>query len=206
MTRRHNLKTAMAGLVAASALALGATAQAVTLDAGVFAVGQGDAANPIVINVPNPGQPTGGGLFTDTVNFDLGPFTHFNMTSTNNNVSFFASTIFQNDTDAEISDPVCISGCGPGETPVLDPRFPIPGYTGGADTFTSLALPDLGLFRDYHLHPGGIENAGASYTLTLWGSNAPGGPAVPIPAAAWLFGSGVIGLAGLARRKMAASV
>jgi hypothetical protein len=53
------------------------------------------------------------------------------------------------------------------------------------------------------LHPGGIENVGASYTLTLWGSN--GGPAVPIPAAAWLFGSGVIGLAGLARRKMAAS-
>lgn len=29
---------------------------------------------------------------------------------------------------------------------------------------------------------------------------------VPLPAAAWLFGSGVIGLAGLARRKMAASV
>lgn len=29
---------------------------------------------------------------------------------------------------------------------------------------------------------------------------------VPLPAAAWLFGSGVIGLAGLARRKMAASI
>jgi hypothetical protein len=184
MKRHFNLKMAAAGLLAASALALGATAQAVTLDAGVFAVGNGDAANPIVINVPNPGQATGGGLFTDTVNFDLGSFTHFNMTSTINGVDFFASTIFENVGDAEL--PVT-----PG------------GYQGAASSFTSLALADLGIFRDYHLHPGGIENVGASYTLTLWGSN--GGPAVPIPAAAWLFGSGVIGLAGLARRKMAAS-
>lgn len=191
MKRRPKLLIAVAGLVAASAFALGATAQAVTLDAGVFAVGNGDAANPIVINVPNPGQPTGSGLFTDTINFDLGSFTHFNMTSTFNNITFFASTIFQNDTDAEISDP-------------HPPNFPVPGYTGGADSFTSLALPNLGLSRDYHLHPGGIEGSGGSYTLTLWGSTA-GGPAVPLPAAAWLFGSGVIGLAGLARRKMAAS-
>jgi hypothetical protein len=184
MTRTHRLKTAIAGLVAAGALALGANAQAVTLDAGVFAVGNGDAANPIVINVPNPGQPTGGGLFTDTVNFDLGSFTHFNMTSTTNGIDFFGSTIFENVGDSEI------------------PTTP-GGYQGAASSFTNLELADLSIPRDYHLHPGGIENAGANYTLTLWGSNA-GGPGVPIPAAAWLFGSGVIGLAGLARRKMAA--
>lgn len=188
MKLRYHIKTVMAGLMAAGVLAFGATAQAVSLDAGVFAVGAGDAANPIVINVPNPGNPTGGGLFTDTVQFDLGSFTHFNMTSTTNGIDFFASTIFQNVTDNEIS---------------LTPG----GYQGAAPSFTNLALPDLGIApprRDYHLHPGGIENAGASYTLTLWGSNAPGGPTVPIPAAAWLFGSGVIGLVGLARRKMAA--
>lgn len=185
MKRTYNLKAAVAGLLATSVLALGATAQAVTLDAGVFAVGNGDALNPIVINVPNPGQPTGGGLFTDTINFDLGSFTHFNMTSTVNGISFFASTIFENLNDGEIPT-------APG------------GYQGGASSFANLALADLGISRDYHLHPGGIEAAGGTYTLTLWGSNGGGGPVVPIPAAAWLFGSGVIGLVGLARRKMAA--
>lgn len=185
MKRTYKLKAAVAGLLAASVLALSATAQAVTLDAGVFAPGAGDAANPIVLNVPNPGNPTGGGLFTDTVNFDLGSFTHFNMTSTTSAINFFASTIFENVNDGEIP---------------LTPG----GYQGGASSFTNLALADLGLSRDYHLHPGGIESAGGTYTLTLWGSNGGGGPVVPIPAAAWLFGSGVIGLVGLARRKMAA--
>lgn len=42
-------------------------------------------------------------------------------------------------------------------------------------------------------------NSGAvsSYTYTF----GPGTPAVPVPAAAWLFGSGLLGLAGTARRR-----
>lgn len=55
MIRTHRLKLAVAGLFAASALALGPTAQAVTLNAGVFAVGNGDLANPVVLNIPDPG-------------------------------------------------------------------------------------------------------------------------------------------------------
>lgn len=185
------LKVAVAGLAAAGIIAAGANAQAVTLDAGVFALGNGDAANPIIVNVPNPGTGTRSGLFTDTINFDLGSFTHFNMTSeVSGNVTNFAVTIFQNFTDAEVSDPV--SG---------DPRFPVAGYLGADTIFTNLALPDLGLSRDYHLHPGGIEvaNNAGGYTLRLWGSYGPA--PIPIPAAVYLFGAGIVGLAGLARRK-----
>ncbi|TKB77147.1 MAG: VPLPA-CTERM sorting domain-containing protein [Nitrospira sp.] len=182
MIRTHRLKLAVAGLFAASALALGPTAQAVTLNAGVFAVGNGDLANPVVLNIPDPGLAGGSGIFLDTINFDLGSFTHFNMTSVATGITAFGSTIFENNGDSEL--PVTIGG-----------------YQGAADTFTALALADLGLTRDYHLHPAGLVPAGVGYTLTLWGSNA-GGPGVPLPAAAWLFGSGVIGLASLARRKM----
>lgn len=180
MKRTHNIKAAVAGFLATSVLALAATAQAVTLDAGVFAAGNGDAANPIVLSVPS----ISAGVFLDTINFDLGSFTRFNMTSTASGASSFGSTIFENVGDSEI------------------PKTG--GYSGAATSFTNLALPDLGIARDYHLHPFGIVADSASYTLTLWGSNTPGGPTVPIPAAAWLFGSGVIGLVGLARRKMAA--
>ena len=176
MKHTYNLKTAMSGLFVAGVLSMAVTAQAVTLDAGVFAVGNGDAANPVVINVPDPGLSGGSGIFLDTINFDLGSFTHFNMTSVANSITAFGSTIFENNGDSEL--PVV-----PG------------GYQGAADTFNALALADLGLSRDYHLHPAGLAPAGAGYTLTLWGSN--GGPAVPLPAAAWLFGSGVIGLAGM---------
>lgn len=190
MKLRYNIKTVMAGFVAASTLMLGATAYAATFDAGIFAVGNGDAANPIVITSPGGGANPAG--FLDTINFDLGSFTQFNMTSQLTNVAqgtpgvlgAFGVTIFRNNGDVEID-------LGN-------------GYNGIAESFTNVQLPNLSLPRDYHLHPSGTYLAGGgSYTLTLWGSNA-GGPGVPIPAAAWLFGSGVIGLAGLARRKMAA--
>ena len=190
MKHTGSLKMAIVGFVAAGTLALGANAQAVTLDAGIFAVGNGDAANPIVINVPDPGNPGGSGLFLDTINFDLGSFTHFNMTSTAPGIQFFAASIFQNFTDGEISEPVA-----------GNPNFPVPGYTEAAGTYIALLLPDLGELRDYHLHPSGLAAAGAGYTLTMWGSNA---APVPVPAAVYLFGSGLIGLVGLARRKMSA--
>lgn len=47
--------------------------------------------------------------------------------------------------------------------------------------------------------------AGFGYTLYLEGTIAEGAvSAVPVPAAVWLFGSGLIGLAGIARRRKAA--
>lgn len=174
MTTHKKFKAVLAWFACAGALALAATAQAVTLDAGVFAVGNGDAANPIVINVPDPGNPGGSGLFLDTINFDLGGFTHFNMTSTVAGVTFFGVPIFENNGDTEV--------------------------IAASDSHLGVLLADLGLSRDYHLHPQGIAAVGGGYTLTLWGSAAP----VPVPAAVYLFGSGLIGLVGLARRKMSA--
>lgn len=173
MTITRTIKITVFGLVAAGALALSANAQAVTLDAGVFATGAGDAANPITFNVT-----AGPNFFLDTINFDLGSFTHFNMTSTTNNINFFGSTIFDN---------------------VLDSEIPLGnGYAGAAPSFASLPLADLGQLRDYHLHPAGQNVGGGSYQIALWGSIAP----VPVPAAVWLFGSGLVGVVGLARRKM----
>lgn len=47
------------------------------------------------------------------------------------------------------------------------------------------------------LHDTGSATAPVTYTLTTMS-------AVPVPAAAWLFGSGLIGIAGVARRRRAA--
>lgn len=167
MTITGRIKTAVFGLVAAGALALSANAQAVTLDAGVFVPGAGDAANPIALNVT-----AGPGLFLDTINFDLGSFTHFNMTSTANSILAFGAPIFENVGDSE--------------------------FVAASANHFSVFLPDLGLPRDYHLHPQGLNQGGGTYSVSLWGSVAP----VPVPAAVWLFGSGLAGMVGFARRKM----
>ena len=170
MKTTKTFKGVIAGLVAAGVLALSANAQAVTLDAGVFGpiLGNlGTATNPVVLSINPPS-----GIFLDTITFDLGTWTHFNMTSTVNGITFFGAPIFENNNDFEV---VPISA-----------------------THLSVFLPNLGLPRDYHLHPQGVDGGAGSYSLSLWGSVAP----VPIPAAVYLFGSGLIGLIGLARRKM----
>ncbi len=173
MTITRTIKRTVFGVVAAGALAMSVNAQAVTLDAGIFDNTLGHVGNPVIINVPAPG--TGNpGLFLDTINFDLGSFTHFNMTSTTNNIQFFGVPIFENIGDTEV-------------VPQASSHF-------------SVFLADLGLPRDYHLHPQGLNGGGGSYQLALWGSPAP----VPVPAAVWLFGSGLAGVVGLARRKMSA--
>jgi hypothetical protein len=177
MNAKVKFKKVLAVLVASGALALSANAQAVTLDAGIFGSTLGDrgtATNPVVLNVPVASTPS---LFLDTINFDLGTNTHFNMTSslTNLNPAFFGASIFENVNDAEVVE--------------------------ASPNHFSVFLPNLNLDRDYHLHPQGLAAQNASYQLTLWGSPAP----VPVPAVLWLFGSGLIGLVGLARRKMNAA-
>lgn len=170
MNTKMKFKKVLVCLVAAGALALSANAQAITLDAGIFGPNLGDVGtetNKLVLNI-NPSS----GLFLDTINFDLGNWTHFNMTSTVNNISFFGAPIFENIGDTE--------------------------FIAGSPNHFSVFLPNLGLDRDYHLHPQGLNAGGGNYQLSLWGSTAP----VPVPAALWLFGSGLVGLVGLARRKM----
>jgi len=63
----------------------------------------------------------------------------------------------------------------------------------GIDTLTDYQCPSDWAWSAEWV-PGGItRDLGLSYTWTL--------QAVPVPAAVWLFGSGLIGLIGLARRK-----
>lgn len=141
-----------------------------------FGPGYGDADNPVVFESESKGP----GFFLDTVNFDLGSFTHFNMTSETTGLTFwFGASIFDNNTDSQV-----------------------PGGAASPD-FVNFALADLGISMppgDYHLHPSGIAGGtGGSYTLTMWGSFGPA--PIPVPGAVYLFGTGLVGLAGLARRK-----
>jgi hypothetical protein len=58
--------------------------------------------------------------------------------------------------------------------------------------------------RDAILHEGGLRSAdftNAIYADWQLASSVPGASTVPEPAALWLLGSGIIGLAGFARRK-----
>ena len=181
MKTKMKFKRVLAGLVCASALALSANAQAMTIEASAGATGSGTLADPFVVITP-----TAPGLFLHTINFDLGTDTHFNMTSTVSNLLSFGVPIFENGGDAE--------------------------FVVGSDTHLAVPLPDLGIAPfDFHLHPQafsgsvgpeGLIPGNGSYTLTMWGSTP---AAVPIPAAVYLFGSGLIGLVGLARRKMRAA-
>ncbi len=179
MRRSHlnRLKGAMVGLVAVGAVMVGATVvEAVPYDpTRPFGPGYGDAGNPVEFTGRVPGN-----FFLDTVNFDLGPFTHFNMTSTTENLLlWFGASIFDNNLDQQV-----------------------PGGS-ARPSFTEFPLADLGISMppgDYHLHPSGVGNpGGGSYTLTMWGSFGPA--PIPVPAAVYLFGTGLVGLAGLARRK-----
>jgi hypothetical protein len=64
------------------------------------------------------------------------------------------------------------------------------------------ALEEDGVFSGLFFSFSGEASGGVALSWE-WGSDAPlvGVSAIPIPAAAWLFGSGLLGLIGIARRK-----
>lgn len=90
-------------------------------------------------------------------------------------------------------------------SPVSGTNFCADALSTPENTFTSnisgsiaLALGASGTFTASYQSPGGQVNN--TYNL----SNFTPAPAVPVPAAAWLFGSGLLGLAGTARRRKVA--
>ena len=90
-----------------------------------------------------------------------------------------------------------LSGTGKSRTEELS--FTITGVNG--DTIYSYAMGSL-------LHPGADEFfamhiAGFDYMDGVTSAKFAGSSAVPVPASVWLFGSGLLGLAGIARRKKA---
>ncbi len=78
-----------------------------------------------------------------------------------------------------VADIVCAVDCAAGDTYALDYSATVP-------------IGD----------PSGF--GGVKYAFHLEGSVATPPPAVPVPAAIWLFGSGLLGLVGVARRKKSA--
>ncbi len=73
--------------------------------------------------------------------------------------------------------------------------FVISGVTG--DSASSYAIGHEGVGEAYFAaHVGGFNLDGAGEDDSAWVATV-----VPVPAAVWLFGSGLIGLAGIARRK-----
>jgi hypothetical protein len=101
--------------------------------------------------------------------------------------------------------PLVSASAGTGDITVfrLDgfPGLNVPvGYTSGAalaatNTYTGHSLSSLGLNPGNYVWSWGSGASADSFTMNVG--------AVPIPAAVWLFGSGLLGLIGVARRKKA---
>ena len=106
------------------------------------------------------------------------------------------------------SDPTLTNGCAYyGGCSVYTPVFPT--TSGGVDYFTSIfAANGEGVDGKSVAYSFGVPATADSYTsgvagdfvFAIWSNNI---SAVPVPAAVWLFGSGLIGLIGIARRKKA---
>ena len=85
-----------------------------------------------------------------------------------------------------------------GINPVFTALFVPFGYTSGdplsgSTTFSGHSFSSLGLTPGVYEWTWGTGATADSFTVNIG--------AVPVPAAVWLFGSGLIGLVGLARRK-----
>jgi hypothetical protein len=127
------------------------------------------------------------------------------------------------------SDMNGIGGCN-GTNPCIAPTAVSPGYTGshigtnwggglGASSQASGALGSSLSFYQFIKNGTGsfttitptqyANGTGiATWTLSAMGDlvyNLPGAPTVPLPAGLWLLGSGLLGLAGIGRKRLAVS-
>lgn len=86
----------------------------------------------------------------------------------------------------------CLSNTGPFSNLRADYYWSATEYAADADYAWGFGMND-----------GGQGNVAKSSRLYAWAVQSGDVSAVPVPAAVWLFGSGLIGLAGLAKRKKA---
>lgn len=106
------------------------------------------------------------------------------------------------------SSPEKTFGCS--STARCNPLTPMYLYGSGSYVFVSYADNESAAPVDAYWKPDNVAQVGepvtlntASQPILVWAvwSETPATPTVPVPAAAWLFGSGLVGLAGLSRRK-----
>jgi T5SS/PEP-CTERM-associated repeat protein len=135
----------------------------------------------------------------------------FNGTTTSSSLSMTASAI----STSELSSLQSLVGTGNVVLSGWD--FTTSGYTDGNPVYLSLfaasghGLSDLTIWHydgsvwgKYAASDLAYDNIYASFTVTGFSGYAVSGTApVPVPAALWLLGSGVIGLVGIRRRKIA---
>jgi len=184
-------KTAIKSLICATLLTA-SQAQAALVDFSVNGtIGAAASGNSWGLEVGN--------LFTASGQFDDSIFTLdtdgstkiFDFTSSTNNMTIsFGNTVYTDEMDVLDGANMFLTASGVFDgisylSDSVEPGFESTGFVGGEYDVTGTDSVELELYVD------GTWNAG-SYTQVA---------AVPVPAAIWLFGSGLLGLAGIGRRK-----
>lgn len=183
--------------------------------------------NPFPVTITSiytPTQPTAGGLWSlDTANpsvqgdLDYAPFnTHTSILVPVFDVSGWVNFYYPHSQSEVVGSAgsydaatrtlsltgVLFNDIGEWGVCTASPGFscPEPGSTetrgSGSIDITLIFSADLRSFTGTGIHT--FAHGDGSADLTSWSFN---GAEVPVPAAAWLFGSGLLGLAGLARRR-----
>jgi len=185
-------KTAIKSLICATLLTA-SQAQAALVDFSVNGT----------INAAASGNSWGlevGNLFTASGQFDDSIFTLdidgstkiFDFTSSTNNMTIsFGSTVYTDEMDVFDGANMFLTASGAFDgisylSDSVNPEFESTGFVGGPFDVTGTDYAG-----DYARYVDGTWDSG-SYTQVA---------AVPVPAAIWLFGSGLLGLAGIGRRK-----
>lgn len=119
------------------------------------------------------------GIFTDTFNFSISTVSDLAASATNHSLYFLSLSMLD------------ISGFS---MSIFDSSGLISGPTGSGISVTNFSLP---AGSSYFAQVSGTATglSGGAYSIAMLASP------VPVPAAVWLLGSGLIGLVGVARRK-----
>ena len=200
------MKTLITTLIATAMLAFSASASAVTIvlnqsnEIGhgtwgtVDILANGDDIDFVVTIIDGSFDTIGAN------NFGMDKFS-FNYDLTDADAAGIVLTNF-NPGDWDVTNALGSGGWGKFDINLADPGSRTSSLTFSVTGVTGDTVDDY--FIEAVAHVGGFNVDGGDASAFIYGENTDRGgpPQVPIPAAAWLFGSGLIGLVGIARRKV----